>query len=124
MANVETSATDSFTPWSMLPQLIRPFVVPSKVIFRPLEAPADRSDEFFFDHVIDTLSDDSDDDSEVIMAMALLLLNYKENQRQRYKGLVLGHITALDRNQEPGHEQLYLDYFHRTKPLFKEPLFR
>jgi hypothetical protein len=39
----------------------------------------DSSDEFFFDHVINTSSGDFDNDSEIMMALALLVHDHIEN---------------------------------------------
>jgi hypothetical protein len=81
----------------------------------------DSSDEFFFDNVFNTSSDDSDHDSEVMMAVALLILEHEEDQIQRYKGSMPGDSAALDRNRdrEASNEQLYGDYFYHIIPLFK-----
>jgi hypothetical protein len=38
----------------------------------------DSSDEFLFDNVINTSLDDSDDDSEIMMAMALLINEHEQ----------------------------------------------
>jgi hypothetical protein len=84
----------------------------------------DSSDEFFFDNVINTLSDNSDDESEIMIAVDLLINEQEVNQIQMYKGSMLGRNAALDHSREAGHDQLWRDYFHRTNHLFKPPLFR
>jgi hypothetical protein len=83
----------------------------------------DSSDEFFFDNVINTSLDDSDNDREIMMAMVLLINKHEHSQMQMYKGSLPRKSVALDHNRETGHAQLWRDYFHRTKPLFKAPLF-
>ncbi|XP_071680521.1 uncharacterized protein [Lolium perenne] len=57
---------------------------------------ADSSNEFFYDHVIDTSSDKFDDDSEILVAVALLIHEHEENQ-------IMHGVRAYD------------DYFHLKK---------
>jgi hypothetical protein len=66
----------------------------------------DSSDEFFFDNVINTSLDDSDNDREIMMAMVLLINKHEHGQMQMYKGYLPRKSVALDHNQETGHAQL------------------
>jgi hypothetical protein len=50
---------------------------------------ADSSDELFFDNVINTLSDDSDNGSEIMMDVTLLSNEHEEKQMRMHKGSVL-----------------------------------
>lgn len=77
---------------------------------------ADSLDDFFFNHAINTSSDESDDDSEVLASVALLVHEHEENQRPRYMGSVKVRATAKDCKREASHDQLWRDYFHRTDP--------
>jgi hypothetical protein len=40
-------------------------------------------DKLFFNHVINTLSNDYDNDSEIMMVVALLIHDHEENQMQK-----------------------------------------
>jgi hypothetical protein len=71
----------------------------------------------------DTSSDESDDDTEVVVAMTLLSHDHEENQRPLYRGSLPGRSAALDHNQDAGQTRLFLDYLHRTNPMFKEKPF-
>jgi hypothetical protein len=71
----------------------------------------DSLDEFFYDTIIDTSSDESDDDTEILVVVTLLVHD-QGNHVQKYMGSVKGRIVAKPRNQEAGHEQLWWDYFH------------
>jgi hypothetical protein len=44
----------------------------------------DSLDEFFYDNFIDTLSDECDDYSEILAAVALLIHDHQDNQVQIY----------------------------------------
>jgi hypothetical protein len=85
---------------------------------------ADSLDKFFFSHVINTSSGDSNDDNEIMMVVALLVYDHEENQMRRYKGSVPRLSPSLKHNLEAGHDQLWRDYFYCTDPLFKVHLFR
>jgi hypothetical protein len=66
---------------------------------------ADSSDEFVYNNVINTSSDEFDDDTE-ILAVVVLLVHDHGNHVQQYKGSINGRGAARDRNREAGHEQL------------------
>jgi hypothetical protein len=59
---------------------------------------ADSSDELFFDNVINTLSDDSDNGSEIMMDVTLLANEHEEKQMRMHKGSVLRQSAALESN--------------------------
>jgi hypothetical protein len=59
---------------------------------------ADSSDEFFYKNFIDTSSDESNDDTEVTVAMTLLAHDHEENHRPFYRGSLPGRSAALNHN--------------------------
>jgi hypothetical protein len=73
-------------------------------------------------HVIDTSSDESDDVSEILTVVTLLVHEHEENQVQMYRGSTMGRAAGKDCKREAGHDQLRRDYSHQTDPLFKAPL--
>jgi hypothetical protein len=85
---------------------------------------ADSSDDFFYKNCIDTSSDESDDGIEVVVTVTLLAHDHEENHKPFYRGSLPGRNAALNHNRNAGEERLFLDYFHRTNPVFKENLFR
>ena len=84
---------------------------------------ADSSDEFFYNNVIDTSSDESDDDTEILVSLALLA-HEQEHRRPKYRGSMMGHDVATERGRVEGMAQLWRDYFHRTNPIYKPLSFR
>ena len=83
----------------------------------------DSSDEFFYNNVFDTSSDESDDDTEILVSLALLV-HQQEQRRPQYRGSVMGHDVATERVRVAGMQQLWRDYFHRTNPIYKATSFR
>jgi hypothetical protein len=67
---------------------------------------ADSLDEFFYDNVIDTSSDESGYDSEIMAAVELLVHEHEENQVQMYMGSVKVRTVRKDRKREAVHDQL------------------
>jgi hypothetical protein len=57
-------------------------------------------------HVIDTSSDESDDVSEILTAVTLLVHEHEENQVQMYMGSVKVRTVGKDRKREAVHGQL------------------
>jgi hypothetical protein len=85
----------------------------------------DSFDDFLYNHVINTSSNESDDDSEILKVVTLLVHEHEKNQVQRYRGSVKGRAAVRkDHKHEAYHDQLWRDYFHRTDPFSKELLFR
>jgi hypothetical protein len=77
---------------------------------------ADSSDDYFYKNVIDMSSDESDENSEILMAMAFLLHD-QEQRLPKYMGSVKGRIPTTKRGPEEGHAKLWRDYFHQTNPF-------
>ena len=82
----------------------------------------DSGDEFFFEHFFCS-SDESSDDEELVMA-TLIVNNHIENQQPLFRGSIVGHEPALNRNRVTGHMLLWDDYFKVPKPLFGPKHFR
>jgi hypothetical protein len=75
-------------------------------------------DEFFFNNIMCS----SDDEDFVVATM--VVSEHIARQRLRFRGSILGHAPALNRNRESGHCLLFVDYFQCTSPLFNPKLFR
>jgi hypothetical protein len=90
--------------------------------------PADglkQSIEFFVKDVLDRLSKDEAYASLGLMvAAASLIREHTEIQRPVHRGLTRPRRGNLKRDREGCHYRQYRDYFHPTKPLFIEALFR
>jgi hypothetical protein len=77
----------------------------------------------FYKTIIEPSSDEeSDDDTELMMAVAMLL--HDHTSRPVYRGSVKGRKANVKRNREKVHYQLYRDYFHPTNPIFDAQRFR
>jgi hypothetical protein len=71
----------------------------------------------FYKIIIESSSDkESDNDTELMMAAAMLL--HEHTSWPVYRGSVKGRKPNVKRNCEKGHYQLYRDYFHPTNPIF------
>jgi hypothetical protein len=71
----------------------------------------------FYKTGVDSLSDEeSDDDTELMMAATILI--HEHTSRPVYRGSVKRCKPNVKRIRERGHYQLYRDYFHPTNPLF------
>jgi hypothetical protein len=75
--------------------------------------------KYYYDTFIDTSSDESDGDTDILMAAATFIHEHNESQLPRHRGSVPGRAPNLERNREAGHVQLYNDYFHPTEAVFK-----
>ena len=84
---------------------------------------ADSSDEFFYNSFIDMSSDESDDDTEILLSLALLVHD-QEQRWPKFRGSIKGHRKADERGRVAGMEQLWWDYFHHTNPIYKASSFR
>jgi hypothetical protein len=67
----------------------------------------DSAGEFFYNHSIDT---SSDNDTDVLMVVVILNHDHNEKQLLRYKVLLKGYAGKLDRKREVYLVQLYNDY--------------
>jgi hypothetical protein len=77
----------------------------------------------FYKNVIESSSDkESDDDSKLMMASAMLL--HEHSSRPLHRRSIKGRKANVKPNHEKGHYQLYRDYFHPTKPMFDAQTFR
>jgi len=54
----------------------------------------------------------------------LIVNNHIENQRPLFRGSIVGHEPALNRNRVTGHMLMWDDYFKVSKPLFGPKHFR
>ncbi|XP_020170422.1 uncharacterized protein [Aegilops tauschii subsp. strangulata] len=82
----------------------------------------DSADELFFHNFLCDSDDSSSDDEE--MVADVLVHDHLNRQRPLFRGSILGHTPALNRNQESGHFLLWKDYFDTSNPLFKHQKFR
>ena len=81
--------------------------------------------QFFYDHVHCNHDGpcDEDDDTEIIMAAAAMMV-HADYQPPKRRGSIIGCSPALNRDKVAAHECMYKDYFHRTDPVFPEKTFR
>jgi hypothetical protein len=77
-----------------------------------IAAIASLNNEFFYTHFFEESDTESDDDANLMLAMASIL--HEENEVS-----VPGRAANLDRNREAGHVQLYADYFHLEMALYQ-----
>jgi hypothetical protein len=70
------------------------------------------NNEFFYTHFFDESHTDSDDDADLMVAVAIILNEANEAYMPQWSGSVKGRAANLDRNWENGHVQLYANYFH------------
>ncbi|KAI4991978.1 hypothetical protein ZWY2020_040364 [Hordeum vulgare] len=82
----------------------------------------DYADEFFFHNVLCESDDSSSDDEE--MLLAVLVHDHINRHRPLFRGSILGHVPALNRNREIGHFLLWKDYFDTSNPLSKHKKFQ
>ena len=82
------------------------------------------NDEFLYNTFIDTSDESSDDDSDIMLAAATLIHNFNEAALPRHAGSFIGRASALDRDRENGHYQLWKDYFNPVRPTYHEHIFR
>jgi hypothetical protein len=82
-----------------------------------------KSIQMFYKNFIESsLNEDSDDDSELMMAAAILL--HEHSSKPVHKGSVKGHATNVKCKREKSHYQLYRDYFYPTKPIYDAQTFQ
>jgi hypothetical protein len=82
-----------------------------------------KSIQTFYMDIIESSSDkEADDDTELMMAAAMLL--HEHTSRPAYRGSVKGCKPNVKHNREKGHYQLYRGYFHPTNPIFDAQRFR
>jgi hypothetical protein len=77
------------------------------------------NNEFFYMHFFDESDTDSDDDADLMVAVATVLNEYNEAYMTQWRGSVKGRAANLDRNRENCHVQLYTDYFHPETALYR-----
>jgi hypothetical protein len=83
------------------------------------------NNEFFYTHFFKDWSDsESNDDVDLMVAMASILHEETEAYMPQWRGSVPGRATNLDRNQEVSHVQLYTDYFHPESALYRNYFWR
>jgi hypothetical protein len=84
-----------------------------------IAAIANLSNEFFYPHFFDESDTNSDDDADLMVAVATVLNEANEAYMPQWRGSVKGRAANLDRNRENGHVQLYVDYFHLETVLYR-----
>jgi hypothetical protein len=89
-----------------------------------IAAIANLNNEFFYTHFFDESDTDSDDDVDLMVVMATVLNEANEAYMPEWRGSVKGRAANLDRNQENGHVQLYVDYFHPETVLYRNYFWR
>jgi hypothetical protein len=67
---------------------------------------------------------ESDDDADLMVAMASVLHKENEAYMPQWRGSMSGQAANLDRNREAGHVQLYADYFHLETLLYRSYFLR
>jgi hypothetical protein len=77
------------------------------------------NDELFYTHFFDESDTDSDDDADLVVAMASILHEENKASLPQWRGSVPGRAANLDHNWEAGHVQLYTDYFHPEEVLYQ-----
>jgi hypothetical protein len=63
------------------------------------------NNEFFYMHFFDESDTDSDDDADLMVAVATVLNEYNEAYKTQWRGSVKGRAANLDRNRENCHVQ-------------------
>jgi hypothetical protein len=75
------------------------------------------NNEFFYTHFFDDSDTNSEDDADLMVAVATVLNEANEAYMPQWRGSVKGRAANLDRNRENSHVQLYADYFHPEMSL-------
>jgi hypothetical protein len=83
-----------------------------------IPAIVNHNNEFFYMHFFDESDTDSDDDANLMVAVATILNEANEAYMPQWRGSVKGRAANLDRNRENDHVQLYADYFHPETALY------
>jgi hypothetical protein len=63
------------------------------------------NNEFFYTHFFDESNTDSDDDADLMVAVATVLNESNEAYMPQWRGSVKGRAANLNRNWENGHHQ-------------------
>jgi hypothetical protein len=61
------------------------------------------NNEFFYTHIFDESDTDSDNDANLVVAVANVLHEENEASLPQWRGSVPGRAANLDRNREVGH---------------------
>jgi hypothetical protein len=77
------------------------------------------NNEFFYTHFFDESDTDSNNDADLMVAVATVLNEANEAYMPQWRGSVKGRAANLDRNRENGHVQLYADYLHPETALYR-----
>jgi hypothetical protein len=77
------------------------------------------NNEFFYTHFFDDSDTDSNDDANLMVAVATVLNVANEAYMPQWRVSVKRRAINLDRNQENGHVHLYADYFHPKMALYR-----
>jgi hypothetical protein len=81
---------------------------------------ASLNNEFFYKRFIeDWLDSDSNDDSDLMVAVASVLHEESNVYMPQWRGSLADRAGNLDRNREADHMQLYNDYFHPDMALYR-----
>jgi hypothetical protein len=81
--------------------------------------------EFFIKDVLDNSSEEeSNAYSELMVVVASPVHEHTERQRPSHRGSTRPPRFNLKHNREGGHYRMYRNYFHPTKPVFMDALFR
>jgi hypothetical protein len=81
---------------------------------------ASLNNEFFYTYFFEDWSDSkSDDNADLMVAMASILHEENEVYMPQWRGSMPDRAGNLDRNREAGHVQLYTDYFHPKLVLYR-----
>ena len=84
----------------------------------------DSGDELFYSRFIDTSNESSNDDIDILVAAVTLIHNFNETGLPRHVGSVIGHASALNRDRENVHYQLWKGYFNPVTPTYPAHIFR
>jgi hypothetical protein len=79
---------------------------------------------FFYAHFIEESDTESDNDADLMVAMASVLHEENEAYIPQWRGSMPGRGANLNSNRENGHVQLYADYFHLETTLYRNYFWR
>jgi hypothetical protein len=77
------------------------------------------NNQFFYTHFFEDSDTKSDDDADLMVAVAAVLNEVNEAYMPQWRGSVKGRAANLDHNRENGHVELYADYFHPETALYQ-----
>jgi hypothetical protein len=75
--------------------------------------------KFFYMHFFDKSDTDSNDDADLVVAVASVLHEENKVSLPQWRGSMPGRAANLDCNWEDGQMQLYADYFHPEEALYQ-----